>query len=245
MNGCTKIILLQTLYDVYEETAKDFRTACERDCSACCSHNVIATSLETDLALQFLADTGRESIIPSAAARSGPKRMRPRITINALAEYCLNRKDPPPEVSDYERAPCPFRTEEGCPLYPVRPFSCRAMWSVRRCSDSGEALMDPLPVTLNGVFQQLIEHVDVGGLQGNFLDLMCAFSDDAGLERYRSGAALAPQDGLPANRANPGFPVPPGHRGTVVEVLNNLWARRVDGLSFREAVDSIRVGYDA
>jgi len=231
-----KKALLTTLYEVYERLAARFPVACRRECSACCTHNVLATSLESELIMSFLEETGREDLMGRLIQPPVKKRLQATFTINGVAEYCLRKENPPEEVLDFQPGPCPLREPDGCHIYPVRPFGCRSLWSRVLCK--GEAVMDPLLITLNLVFQQIIEQIDHGGIYGNMLDVVEALGDAERRNAYRLGLALSASPHLPANRPNPGFLVPSEHRREVVHALNTLWKEDVEGLSFRTGLDS-------
>jgi hypothetical protein len=125
-------------------------------------------------------------------------------------------------------------------VYPVRPFACRSLWSKELCAVDGEAVPDAVLVTLNGVFEQLIEDLDVGGLSGNLIDLFAALSDPSCRVAYQANGRLEPVGVLLPNRPNPGLLVPPLHRSTVMRVLNSLERREVQGLPFRQAMKQLQ-----
>jgi hypothetical protein len=227
---------LKTLFDTYDEVVGRFPTACARECSACCTHNVLATSLEVDTILDFMESRDREELRARMVSGTSGKRFRPVLTTNLLARYCIERREPPEEDYAVQILPCPLREHGGCPIYPVRPFGCRAMWSSERCA--GEATMDPLLLSLNSVFAQIVEELDQGGLYGNMIDVFRLFDRGDLRSTYRRGVRSSPESGLPTAVASPGFMIPPAHRGEVASVLNRLWTRQVNGLPFREAVAS-------
>jgi Fe-S-cluster containining protein len=234
--------LLRALYEVYEELTKEYAFACSRECSACCTHNVLATTVEVDLVVDRIAQLNRPDL--AARLRQGPRgrRMKPRLTINDLADHCLRREEPPEPINEFDAGPCPLRDEDGCPIYPVRPFACRSLWSSERCEADGQALPASLLVTLNGVFEQLIEDLDVGGLSGNMIDLFVSLSDPPCRAAYHSGVPLDHTDDLLANRPNSGLLVPPAHRSAVMHALQVLDKREVQGIAFRQAVKALRAG---
>jgi len=109
----------------------------------------------------------------------------------------------------------------------------------------GKASMSPVLVTLNGVFQQILEHVDAGGLYGNMIDLVCVLAEPEARAAYRAGKGLKPTALVHATRANPGFLVPPQHRQKVMSALNLLWQKPVGNLKLREALQLLRGGCKA
>ncbi len=77
--------LLQALYEVYEDLVQEFAFACEKGCDACCTHNVLATTLEVDFVMDFAAEIDRPDLVSRMLQGTQGKRMRPQMTINQLA----------------------------------------------------------------------------------------------------------------------------------------------------------------
>jgi len=232
--------LLTALWEAYEEAASGFPSACKRDCKACCTHNVVATTLEAEAVLAYLEEAGRFDLVRVVTGAGEAQRIRPVLSINALAKCCLDRKEPPNEEAVFDTLPCPLRQEDGCPCYEVRPLNCRCLWSSELCEVDGEAVMNPVLVTINGVFQQIAEHIDVGGLYGNVFDLLSALNHPEIRAGYRLGVSLQPQKTMPGTLASPGFLVPPEHREPVLAALTRLWNKRVGESTFREAMAHAR-----
>jgi len=236
-----KKLLLTALWEAYEEAARGFASACRRDCKACCTHNVVATTLEAELVLAHLEESSRFDLIRSATEAVQAERIRPVLSMNALARCCMDRKEPPEEAAVFDSLPCPLRQEDGCPCYEVRPLNCRCLWSSEPCEVDGEALMEPVLVTLNGVFQQIAEHIDVGGLYGNVFDLLSALNRPEMRTAYRAGLSLQPLKSMPKTLPSPGLLVPPQHREPVLAALTRLWNKRVGKSTFREAMAHARI----
>ena len=97
--------------------------------------------------------------------------------------------------------------------------------------------MDPVIISLNGVFEQIIEHIDHGGLVGNMLDLLKAFEGPEFRESYRLSTVTNPESFFLRAQPNPGFIVLPQHRQEVAAALSMLWDQKVQGLTFREAMN--------
>ena len=242
MSLALKKALLKTLYAAYDKAVEPFEVACRIECSVCCTHNVLATTLEVAVVIDSLEQSPRNELLSRALRGTGGKRLQPVLTTNSLAEFCLNRKDPPADDADFEMSPCPLREPDGCPIYPVRPFGCRSLWSSEICKEGGEATMHPILVALNGVFGQLIEHIDRGGLYGNMIDLLLVLGDEQRRSAYESGDQLEAVPPLLATRPNPGFLILPGEREEVQKALRILRDQEVWGLSFTEAIRSLRTG---
>lgn len=233
--------LLETLYKVYNSEASRFETACGIHCNACCSCNLIGTSLEANYILSM---TGKDLLgtlleIPLGGAFRN-RLHRPSLTINDLALNCLGGQfedEAPPDISSHIK--CPFRSPQGCSIYECRPLACRMMWSKIPCSEGGAAHMPPELISLNGAFQQILEDVDRGGLYGNLFDLLEILSDEQTMGNYMSGAPLHARTPVCKTRSNPGLMVPPEHRQYVGRALCNLWMERPGGMIFKEAVESL------
>lgn len=237
-----KKLLLKTLFEAYDEAARGFASACSRECRSCCTHNVVGTTLEAEMMLAHLEEAGRADSIQAVEGTEQARRLRPSLSINALALCCLNRKEPPQEAAEFDIEPCPLRGEDGCPCYEVRPLSCRCLWSEELCAPNGEAILDPLLVTLNGVFQQIAEDIDAGGLYGNIFDLLLLLKDSEVRSACRTGLPLRPSVALWRSIPNPGLLVPPEHRKPVLLALSRLWEKRVGDSTFREAMQKARFG---
>ncbi|MFH1115412.1 MAG: hypothetical protein V1792_16005 [Pseudomonadota bacterium] len=235
-----KRALLKSLYRIYDETLQHHAKACHAGCSVCCTRNVLCTTLEADLVIDRLEKTNRLDLVERFAGNLPQRIARPSITVNELAGYCLRREEPPEQDVDHAGGPCPILEDGMCPVYEVRPFGCRCLWSREICGQHGEALMDPVLISLNGIFEQTIEHMDKGGLYGNLLDLLSALVSVQNRDSYRSGRPLPQWPHLPATRPNPGFLVPPLHRPTVIKALNRLLEQRIGGITFREVLRQIR-----
>lgn len=228
---------MHAVYRVYGEVAGRFPSACSRDCSACCTHNVIATSLEVEALLESLDESLLRVLVDQAVRAPTDNILRPAITINELARRCLERRDPPSEPESFRIGPCPFRNASGCPCYDVRPFACRALWSEEPCSEHGEAIMSPLLLTINGLFQQIIEHIDQGGIQGNMLDLVRVIKSETTRDGSHSHPSSTLTERLLRNVPNPGFIVPPDHRHEAGEIINRLRREPVGSGIFWEVLN--------
>lgn len=172
------------VHDAYTAT---LGLACHKGCAACCTINVTATSLEACAIADHLdrREDGSRLWDRLAAAR-GRKRFAPGLTFNRMAEsYRSGEPLPVEESPDPSWGPCPLLTEDRCPVYEVRPFSCRCLVSTRPCQGEGAALMTPLTVTVNTVMHQYIEHVDHAGMSGNLTDLLLYMRPPENRDAYK------------------------------------------------------------
>ena len=114
---------LKQIYDAYEKEVALFKIGaiCKPGCSFCCTHfgNVDITTLE-----------GR--IIHEWVHRQRPEH-------RAVLRRKLKKNQKAKEKG--AAAPCPFlKSDHTCEIYPIRPFSCRQLYSVRQCDSRGPTL---------------------------------------------------------------------------------------------------------
>ncbi len=223
-----KLELLKAIYRLYDDAVAPLPAACQKGCAHCCTRNVTLTTLE---ACRIVAGLERQAL-GRLYQRLGPAarldRFRPQITVNHLAELAMGDTDPPEEDCDPAWTPCPLLADDLCPLYDLRPFACRAMASAAVCRPDGWAAMDDYRITLNTVFQQVIEHLDVPGATGNLIDVLFLFNDPQACSVYRSQMLQPGASGLPANRPVKMLMIAPEHQprlGPVVARLQALMAR--------------------
>jgi uncharacterized protein len=115
-----KVKKLQALYREFEEKARSYREAavCTVGCADCCINvgNVDAVTLEGWMIIERIKtmDPGRRS------------RLWRMLEDNARTK----------QEATYTR--CAFlMNNHNCAIYPVRPFSCRRLYSLVRCGESG------------------------------------------------------------------------------------------------------------
>jgi Fe-S-cluster containining protein len=214
---------LERIYLLHDEFAGNLETACKKKCSFCCTCNVAMTTLEGHLIYDFLTTRKKTDFFRNLEKARTGKRYHPKVTINQLAEIYKSGGEPPIEEIDPNWGPCPVLSDDLCPIYPARPFGCRAMISRKNCGNTGYADMDPFVLTVNNLFQQYIEHLDTQGFSGNFADVMqyLACMDKKG----KSGTI--PNDDTESYRLIPHHPLtalalPPEHRYRIQPMLEAL-----------------------
>lgn len=222
MNISEKQSRLEKLYALFEESAAEMPSACREQCADCCTRNVTVASLEGMWILDRLNADGVSRLYARTAGAGGLDRFRPVITTNALAEHTMSGEDPPEEDCRPEWTPCALLEERLCTIYGLRPFSCRCMNSKTRCGEIGAADMDEYLITLSTVFQQVIEHLDVPGFTGNFLDVMTALKEEEHRSLYRAGMLRGEAVGLLSNRPLTMLMVPPEHRARIQPVVESI-----------------------
>ena len=137
------------LYEKYERLVEPFKAqaVCEKGCASCCIDvgTVGATTLEVLLILEHLQGWGQSA----------------RLEINR----CLreNRND----KVDSVLVRCAFLDEEqSCRIYSVRPFSCRRLYSLRKCDGQG-AVVHRQTVSLGQRIEKELQNLDPGGCSGH------------------------------------------------------------------------------
>ncbi len=120
MNLSEKIRQVFGLYEAYERIVEAYKAqaVCAKGCASCCIEvgSVGATTLEGLIILDFLQGWG------SRATTEINRRLRGNRSKKLNSVF----------------ARCAFLDEgQRCRIYPVRPFSCRRLYSVQKCDGHG------------------------------------------------------------------------------------------------------------
>ena len=217
-----RLNVLDRIYAIYDDFVADLDVACQKYCALCCTCNVIMTTLEGYQIAEHLITTGQSHLLEKMGMALSRKRFHPKVTINMLAEDCMQGKEPPEESSDPTWGPCPLLKDDECPFYRARPFGCRCMLSQQNCQETGLAEMDPLVLTVNTVFLQYIEHIDARGFSGNLADVLALMASPENRRQYRTDHLQSPPANLIANRPIKVLMIPPEHRAELQPILNAL-----------------------
>lgn len=217
-----RLELLKKIYDIHDGFALGAQTTCHKGCSACCTCNVTATTMESLLIYDHLIHQGQVSRLRTMISSAPPSRFKPKVTINQMVALCAEGGDLPEETNDPSAGICALLDEDICSLYPVRPFGCRAMLSSSDCSLHGEAQMPPFMLSVNNVIMQYIEAIDLPGGTGNLIDVLAVLSVDALREAYKGGQDIGGSQGLLINRSFPVLMVPPEHRQSIGPLIQSL-----------------------
>jgi len=145
---------LLALYEEFERQVAPFRAqaVCVKGCADCCIQvgTVAATTLEGMVIRQYLEGW-------SKAARDA---VRPRLR--------MNRRTKLTQVF----ARCAFLDEEqSCTVYPVRPFSCRRLYSVKTCGEQGPVI-HRRAMALASRTIELLQNLDAAGCSGHLSFLL-------------------------------------------------------------------------
>ncbi len=137
------------LYDKYERLVQPYKSqaVCEKGCASCCIDvgSVGATTLEGLIITEYLQGWDRQAL--KEINRSLRK----------------NRNDKLSQVF----ARCAFLDQEqSCRIYAARPFSCRRLYSVRKCDGQG-AVVHRQAVMLGQKIEKELQELDPDGCSGH------------------------------------------------------------------------------
>jgi len=243
----SRLARLDRLYAFYDGfLAGEGPLACREGCAACCTADVVLTSLEAYALVTRLTPRQRTDLEAALAAAPLEAGFRPGFTTNTLAEICARGEEPPDEKAPQGTHRCPLLANDRCPIYPLRPFGCRCLVSRRDCRERGWAEVEDRLVTLNTVFLQVLEHVDRPGWQGSFADLLRLMLMPGSAAAYAAGRLDGASCGLLPNRPLKVLMVPPKHRPALtplVAALRPLVAREPG--SGQQALDKQASGCQA
>ena len=217
-----KLSLLDQIYGIYEEHISIIDVACEKECATCCTRNVTMTSLEGQRFVSGLTDDQKKELMAQINKKANKNRFQPKLTINQLADLCMNGEEIPEEDKNNRTEACDFLDHDLCSVYPARPFHCRCMVSKTRCSKLGYANMGEYTLTINNLFLQIIEHVDSDGYTGNLVDVLLFLNSGIELKNEEIRNQIAGRFSLIPNRPAKMLLIPPEHRQRVNPLLKRL-----------------------
>ena len=137
------------LYDKYERLVEPFKSqaVCERGCASCCIDvgSVGATTLEGLILLEYIQGWNRQ----------------------AVKEINRNLRENRHDKLNQVLARCTFLDQEqSCRIYAVRPFSCRRLYSIRKCDGQG-AVVHRQAVLLGQKIEKELQKLDPDGCSGH------------------------------------------------------------------------------
>jgi Fe-S-cluster containining protein len=170
----TKKKQLLGLYADFATRAADHQVAavCTRGCADCCTSvgNVDATTLEAYFILEHL-----KTFSPSK--RQGIKL---KVKQNKLAK------------ESFTLVRCGFLLEnDTCAIYPVRPFSCRRLYSVTRCAEQGPTVHRQVWMLAREI-EAAIQELDHTGYSGHLSYLLHLLQQPEFRKLYLNGG-FAPE----------------------------------------------------
>jgi Fe-S-cluster containining protein len=232
----------QVLLGIYEEFElwQDEDLACAKGCSACCTQNVMITSLEGKLIHQHIQDLGKMEWFAGKFQQKTATR-RPEFTTNGFAASCLAGDDVEPDSYGNSDV-CPFLEDGCCTIYEVRPFSCRCFVSTEKCSPGVPAKIGEQYLSASTSVMQIIEHLGQGEFMGNMLDVLLAL---CGIPENRKYFDLLPASMSDQGLANvvkalplPGFLLLEEEMATVGPLIEAIFAHEVEGKSIEDILNN-------
>ncbi len=222
MNPDNKLLALDRIYSVYDAYVSKLDLACRECCSLCCTTHVTITTLEGYQIFRHLESVGSLEMLTALQTRRNLNRFRPNYTTNRLALLCAEDLEPPQEHYPSTKLPCALLSDDRCPIYPVRPFGCRCLISRRDCKATGVAEMEEFTISVNTVFLQSIENLDIGGCSGNLLDVLQVMDAAEHRRAYETGKLRCAELDLIPNQPLQVLMVPPEHRPRMGPILQAL-----------------------
>jgi len=219
-----RLDILNKIYGLYNDVAKNLDVACKKYCAACCTPNVTMTSLEGYLIADHIISNGQTDLFEAIQSMISNNRFKPKITINKIADLCRKEGEPPEEGNKYSDKSCPVLKDNLCPIYEVRPFGCRCFMSKYNCSKAGYAEVDSFVMTLNTLFMQFVEQIDFMGFSGNFADVLLLMASNENRDNYKKNTLKHPGIDFVSNLEIKVLMVPPEHRENVKPVLDALFS---------------------
>lgn len=164
-----KIRLVLELYDKYERLVESYKAqaVCEKGCASCCIDvgSVGATTLEGLIILQYLQGWDHE----------------------AIEEINRSLRENRHEKVNSVLVRCAFLdAEQSCRIYSVRPFSCRRLYSVRKCDGQG-AVVHRQAVGLGQRIEKALQNLDSDGCSGHLSFILHLLEKEPFLEGYLQG----------------------------------------------------------
>jgi hypothetical protein len=222
MSLSQRLTVLNKIYRLYDDFADDLNIACQKYCAACCTPDVTMTTLEGYLIADHFISKGRTDLFTHIRTAISDRRFKPQTTFNRLALLCAKGDDPPREAHKESNENCLLLTKNLCPIYPLRPFGCRCLTSKHDCSQTGYAQVDPLVITVNTVYLQIIEHIDSTGFSGNLADILLLMAGKENRDHYRMNTLKHLGADFVPNMPIKVLMVPPEHRDQVKPILKTL-----------------------
>ena len=146
----SKIDRLQSIYASFEEQAAEYKAdaACRRGCAFCCTDagRIDITTLEGLAIAQTLGKL------------AGPQQTAAQ---KALVKDCKRREQG-------LGSPCPLLMKNrACMIYPVRPFACRRIYSLKTCDPKQPPILNRKVMEIGGEFIRALQQLDDTGYTGH------------------------------------------------------------------------------
>jgi Fe-S-cluster containining protein len=160
---------LKRIYERFEQEASEYKkdAICKIGCTFCCTDvgNVDATTLE--------------GVIIRERVRKFPERLKRAVT----KKVTQNRL----EKQNKKIVPCPFLKEDDtCLIYDIRPFSCRQLYSVRKCEGQGPTVHRQARELAKQAVRKM-QQLDDAGYSGHLSFILHLLESPGFLKLYLSG----------------------------------------------------------
>ena len=239
---CTmKKTILTSIYRNFDSWAGQFSLGCRKGCAACCTQDVTATAVESELVIDYISGNQMESWLVERLDRDLP-RMTPSSTTNEYAHDCLEGIERDPETAA-NGGICPFLEEGECSIYPVRPFSCRSFASTVPCRPGNSAVIFPYYLTAVTAVSQIIEHLSQRYFWGNMLHvvyLLAQQNSSTQDTKYPENRKrlLQAQTSCLTSKPLPGFLISREDCPYVEPLIKKIFAARIGGRSVEDILNN-------
>lgn len=163
-----RFLELDSFYESFQKAAEPFvaQAVCRSGCADCCTNvgEICATTLET---LRIKSTIESMPLFEAAVLRQRIAENRARKKQSLLL-------------------PCPFLDPSKlCTIYPVRPFSCRRLYSLKPCGDMGPVVHREF-WSLAEHFTRILQTLDPLGYSGHVTYVLGLFEEASFVEAYLS-----------------------------------------------------------
>lgn len=161
---------LEALYSRFEADAQPFKAeaACAKGCAFCCS---AAGSIDA---------TTQEGLVIQAFIEQLPKPQR-RAMEKSLAKEVRQREQG-------KVVPCPFlQRNKACAIHPVRPFSCRRVYSLHRCTTEAPPQVHRQVMELAELTIAALRTLDPNGYSGHLSYILHMLTQERFRDTYLAG----------------------------------------------------------
>ena len=165
-----KIVELQALYESFEAETADYRSeaACAKGCAFCCRE---AGSIDI---------TTLEGWVIRDAVGKMP-RARQKLVKKALVKDMKTREEG-------GIAACPFLMKnKACMIYDIRPFACRRIYSLHRCSQTQPLMLHRQVMSRAQEVLSALQRLDENGYTGHMSFILHLLDNPGFLGTYQAG----------------------------------------------------------
>lgn len=232
-----KQLILDTIYQKFDQWSSDVPAVCSKGCSTCCTQEVTVSAPEAEKILQYIIDNHKLDWFAQRVKLYNPP-APPTCTTNEYAQACFDQQEiEQPEKR--EGGTCPFLIDNSCSIYEIRPFSCRCFISKTLCSKVQPAEVPEYYLSGSTAVQQLLEHMGQNDYWGNLFDVLLALCT---VYEYSQVGDHLPTDGSAANAKQrvkwakplPGFLLTEEDIEQVGPLLQSIFEAEIEGKTIEE-----------